>query len=267
MKESRIKLAHLTGRGRDGHGVLSTTNQNMILRFRNDSVIDRTVRLIGFEMLQVDGIKEFGGIVRGGSDEQRLLAIERDSINLLFVSHDFFFFIACLWIIQTNGTIVKGDEDVFIEWHPNHIGGIDALAGGMVLGQINFETRVFVVDIVNGNFGIVFDEWIGNGGKLFGPICPGDATDRTAVRKGAKAFAGLTGPEFGRGVRGSGQEMGGETIAIQVPDRSLVTVKSTEAFAIFSSPYGWNVIFGGRKEQIAVVIVLDARNRTFVALE
>jgi protein-tyrosine phosphatase len=46
-----------------------------------------------------------------------------------------------------------------------------------------------------------------------------------------------------------------------------VPVEGSDALSVFGTPHGWHVIFGGSKEQIAIVIVLDNRNGSFVSLE
>lgn len=178
---------------------------------------------------------------------------------------DFVFFVAVLCVVETNGAIVEGDQEVFVEGHPDNVGWIDAF--GRFLGQINFESRVFVVDIVDGDFGIVFDERIGYRCELFGALGPGHAADGTAVSVSAEAFASLAGPEFGRGVGGGSEEVSGEAVAVEVPNGTLVAVEGAQAVAIFGSPNARDVVFAGSEEQVAVVIVLHARDAALVSFQ
>jgi hypothetical protein len=58
-----------------------------------------------------------------------------------------------------------------------------------------------------------------------------------------------------------------ESIAVQIPNSSLVPIECPDALSVFGTPHGRHVILGGSEEQIAVVIVLDDRNGSLVSLE
>lgn len=59
----------------------------------------------------------------------------------------------------------------------------------------------------------------------------------------------------------------GKSIDIQIPNGSLVSMKGSQAFSVFTSPYTGNLILRGCKQQIAIGIVLDHRNGSFVSLQ
>ena len=54
----------------------------MILGFRDDCIIDGTVRLVCLEMFEIDGIIQLGGKIRRTGNKKSLLAIELHSVDL-----------------------------------------------------------------------------------------------------------------------------------------------------------------------------------------
>jgi hypothetical protein len=59
----------------------------------------------------------------------------------------------------------------------------------------------------------------------------------------------------------------GKAIAVEIPNGSLVSIECAQTLAIFGPPYRGNVIFGGGKQEVAIVVVLDNRNGSLVAFE
>mmetsp|Transcript_1234 Transcript_1234/g.3378 ORF Transcript_1234/g.3378 Transcript_1234/m.3378 type:complete len:299 (+) Transcript_1234:366-1262(+) len=257
MKEPSFKLSHLTCRRRDTHGFLSSSQQNMILVFRNDSIIDGTIRLVGLEMFQMNRIVQFGGKVGTGGNKECLVAIELYAINLLFMQGNLFDHLSRFGMVQPGCAIIKRDKQMFIQCRPSNVGGIDPFAPtGTFFGDINFLDRFIIpmmisisifLNIKDGNLGIVLDEWVRNGSKapvVFGPMY---ATDGSSVRKGLETFSGLTTPHFDSSIRTCRQQMSSESIHIQIPNGSLVSVKGSQTFPIFRSPYGRSLILAGRE--------------------
>ena len=270
MEKARLKLSHLSRRCGDTHGFLTTSQQNVILVFRNDGIVDGTIRLVFLQLLQIDGIEESSGKVGTAGNKERLFSVEPKTIDLLFVCDNFINQISIGGIKQLDDAIVECHQQGLVECGPLDVGRIDSLVAN--LGKINFDSRdvaqfSFGGTIENHNFGIVFHEGIGNGGKHFGAIGPGHSADGTAMDKGVQTFARFADPQFARGIGTGRQEPSREAIAVQVPDRSLVTVEGPDSFAVFRSPHGGDQIFRGREEQVAIVVELNRRNGTFVSLQ
>jgi hypothetical protein len=194
MKESRFKFSHLARRRGDTHGFLSSTQQNMILVFANDGIVNGTIRLVGLEMLQIDRIVQFARKIGTARQKHGLVAIELHAINLAFVHFDIVFQMTRFGIIQSHVSIVHADKQMFIERRPPNVGTIDAFG---FLGNVNFQYRIFrIVNVPHTDFGIVFHKGITNGRKSFVVFGPTNATDGSAMRKGVEAFARLDVPQF-----------------------------------------------------------------------
>ena len=90
-------------------------------------------------------------------------------------------------IIETNLSIVKGNEQSLVEGRPVDVGWIDAFAGD--LGQVNFQggcvgPLAVVFFLIHTDLGIVFNKGIGNGGKpLAASFGPANTSDRAPVGK------------------------------------------------------------------------------------
>jgi hypothetical protein len=210
VKETRDKLSHLARGGSDTHGFLTTTQQDVIFRFGNNSVIDRTIRPVGLEMLQIDWVVELGGKVGRTGNEQRLFAIKAQTIDLLFVRLNFILDIAIVRIVQTNHAIVKANQDIIVQCRPMDGRCVDLFA--VNLGQINFQPRLFRVrqglvlgNIIDANLAVVFDKGIRNGRESVRSFRPGDAADGSLVGKGLQTLAGFYLPQFDRCVGRGGQ--------------------------------------------------------------
>mmetsp|Transcript_19632 Transcript_19632/g.46620 ORF Transcript_19632/g.46620 Transcript_19632/m.46620 type:complete len:389 (+) Transcript_19632:217-1383(+) len=269
MKKARFKLSHLARRGGDTHGFLPATQQDVFLVVGNDGIIDWSVRRICLQVLPIDCIKQFAGKVGRRCNEKRLVAIESAPINFLFVSPKFFLDISSLGIVQFDDTIVKRYQNSLVQCCPVYTSGIHALAHNF--GQLNFQLwfRVDVVNIlnfINANLAIVFHKGIGNGGKLTAARRPRHAAHGSNVGKRCHAFARFHLPQSHRGIGRGRQQIAAHSVAIQIPNGPLVTVKGSQPIAIVGPPHGRNVIFGGGKEQVAVIIELNGGNGTFVSL-
>jgi len=278
MEKASLKLSNFSGRRGHTHGFLTTSQQNMILGLTNHSIIHGTIRLVRFQVLQIHSIKQFGREIRRTGDKERLFLVHAHAVDFLFVRLNFVLQISRFRIVQANLPIVKRHQQVLIERRPVQIGRIDALAAN--LGQVNFQHGrirplrgiVIVVsgNFVDANFGIVFHKWIANGGKLDGrlrrPFRPRHAADGTAVRKLLQALARFNLPQPTGGVRRRCEQFGGEAVAVQIPNGPLVAGKGAQSLAVFAAPDRGNEIFARAKEQVAVVIVLNRRNGTFVSL-
>lgn len=81
------------------------------------------------------------------------------------------------------------------------------------------------------------------------------------------AFPRLDQPHSARRVGRSCEQAPRKAITIQAPYGTLVAVKRAQALTIVGSPYGWYEILGSGKQKIAVVVVLDRRNGTFMSLQ
>mmetsp|Transcript_23578 Transcript_23578/g.43828 ORF Transcript_23578/g.43828 Transcript_23578/m.43828 type:complete len:212 (-) Transcript_23578:295-930(-) len=167
-KESRFELSDFTGRRCDTHGFLSTTQQDVIFGFTDNGIVDGPVRLVRFQVFQIDGVVQFGRKVSAGCNEHGLVSIELYSVDLLFVCPELFFNVARVGIVQANHAIVKGHEQMLVQVGPPDIGGIDAF--GMFLGDVNFQngSRRVRFDVKDGNLGVVFDKGVRDSGK--GPV-------------------------------------------------------------------------------------------------
>mmetsp|Transcript_17211 Transcript_17211/g.39910 ORF Transcript_17211/g.39910 Transcript_17211/m.39910 type:complete len:233 (-) Transcript_17211:424-1122(-) len=143
MEKARFEFSHLACSCGYSHGLLSTSQQNVILRFGQHCIIHGSVRLVGLVMFQVDRIEKFGSKVGRAGQEESLVLVESDPVDLFLMRHDLFHFISCLWIVQTQCTIVKSHQQAFIQRHPSNIGGIHALVEGMILRQIDLQPRIF----------------------------------------------------------------------------------------------------------------------------
>lgn len=115
MKEARFKFTDFARRGGHTHGLLTSSEENMIFRLGNDGIVHGTIGSVRFQMLEIDGIVQFRGKVGGRRDEQSLLSIEAQSIDFLFVRREFLLDVARFWVVQTYLSIVKGHEQVFIQ--------------------------------------------------------------------------------------------------------------------------------------------------------
>ena len=271
MKESRFEFSHLARRRGDAHGFLSSSQQNVILVFGNDGIVDGTVRLVLFEGLQIDGIKELGREIGTRRDKEGLVAVEPQAIDFLFVRQEFVHQIATAGIVQLDHAIVVTDQEGFVKGRPLNVGGIDALVAHF--GNVNFEAGSFGIRTAVGgslkdhDFGIVFDKGIGNGGKHLAALGPTHAADGTPVDVRVQALSRFHLPELAGGVRTGREETGRHAIAIQIPNRSLVSVEGSQSLAILGPPHRRHEILGSRKQQISVVVELNDSNGTFVSLQ
>mmetsp|Transcript_2027 Transcript_2027/g.1923 ORF Transcript_2027/g.1923 Transcript_2027/m.1923 type:complete len:229 (+) Transcript_2027:258-944(+) len=215
MKETRLKLSNLAARRRYRHGLLSTSQQDMIFLFRQYGIIDRTVCHVCFQMMQIDNIIELGRKVGGGGDEQSLVKVEGDAIDLLLVREEFFHLLSRDGIIQADGTIVKGYKQCLVEVEPYNVGGFDHLPVRL-FGQVNLQpgdirqiiSRDARRSIVNGNLCIVIDKWVIDSGEHLRSLGPGDSPGRSVVGECVDDLTGLAVPEIDGGVGGGGEETG-----------------------------------------------------------
>lgn len=131
----------------------------MILGFRNDCIIDGTVRLVRLEVFEIDGIIQLGGEIRRTGNEKSLLAIELHSVDLFFMGHEILDHFTRFRRIQSNVTIVHTDKQMLVQSSPSNIGRIDTLG---VLWNVNLHDGSGIVrlDIVDTNLGIVFHKGI-----------------------------------------------------------------------------------------------------------
>lgn len=63
---------------------------------------------------------------------------------------------------------------------------------------------------------------------------------------------------------GETEECGGHTIHINRPDRSIVTIVSSEALAVVREPGVDNVVLGAGEEKVALFVKLDLGQSSFV---
>jgi len=275
MEKARFKLSHLARRRRHTHCLLPASQQDVILGFANDRVVDRSVRPVRLERLESDGVKEPGGEIGRAGDKERLVAVETDAIDFLVVRLDGFLNVTRFGVVQTDLAIVKGHQEFPVESGPVQVGGIDALAGDF--GQIDFEDGcvgpgivvIIALFFVHENFGIVFDKRIAYGGKLATRVAlrPPHSSNGPPVGELVQALARFHFPQAHRSVRTRGQEARGKSIAVQIPNGPLMAAKGAEAFTRVGAPDGRHQILARGKKQIAVVIVLNGGNGTLVALQ
>mmetsp|Transcript_22168 Transcript_22168/g.35268 ORF Transcript_22168/g.35268 Transcript_22168/m.35268 type:complete len:211 (-) Transcript_22168:209-841(-) len=168
VKETGLKLSNLTRCRCHTHGLLSTTQQDVILCLRNDGVVHRTVRLIRLQMTQVHNIVQFGGKICRTRDKESFILIEAHSVNFLFVGVELVQFLSRYRIVQADGPIVECYKESFVEIEPHDVGGVDSLS--VNLGKVNLQSgAVGIVEwilifwhVVHGYLRIVFDEWVGD---------------------------------------------------------------------------------------------------------
>ena len=274
VEEARFELTDLAGRGRYGHSLLSTSQQDMILLLRYDSIVHRSVRLVRLQVFQINDVVQLGGEVGRGSDEQGLVLVEGDPVDLLFVGEDLLELFAGDGIVKADGPIVEGNEEGLVHVEPNDVGGVDALAVGH-FGQIDLQPRsvgivfrvVILGNVVDGYLRIVLHERVGDGGIHLRPLGKGDAADRTVVGEVADALSGLAVPQPDGGIGAGRKDPAAEPIDVEVPNGTLVAVEGADAVAILGAPHGWDMVLAAGEEQIAVVVELDDGDGSLVTLE
>mmetsp|Transcript_18729 Transcript_18729/g.27354 ORF Transcript_18729/g.27354 Transcript_18729/m.27354 type:complete len:233 (-) Transcript_18729:159-857(-) len=227
-------------------------------------MIDRTVSLIRLQMVQIDNIVELSGEVGRTGDEEGLLQIKGNLIDLLLMREEFIYLLPRKGIVETNGPIVKGNEEGLVQIQPDNVGRLDHLAIGH-FGQINLQPwnigeGIAVLQdtagsIINGYLRIMIHEGIVDRGEHIRSVGPGDAPDGSVVGEGVDDLPRLAVPEVDGCVGGGGDEAGGESVDVEVPDGSLVAVEGSNAFAAFGPPHRGNVIFGPGEEEVTIVIV------------
>jgi len=225
MEKTRLEFADLSRCRRDGHGFLSSTKQDVIFLLAYDSIVDRAISLVCFEVLQIDSIVQFGCEIGGGCDEKRFVKIELQAVDLLFMRHELIDDPPSFRIIKTDVTIVHADEQMLVEVRPRDVGCVRSLD---LLGDVDFLDGFHGIglDVEDADFCIVVNERVGNGRKTTIVFCPSDTTNWPTMREVLQAFTSFATPHLARSVRACCEQVLAEAVAIQIPNRSLVPVES-----------------------------------------
>mmetsp|Transcript_25524 Transcript_25524/g.59813 ORF Transcript_25524/g.59813 Transcript_25524/m.59813 type:complete len:268 (-) Transcript_25524:195-998(-) len=247
-EKPRFEFPDLARRGRHGHGFLSASEQDVVLRLADDGVVDGSVGRIRLEVLEVDRVVQLGGEVGGGGDEHRLLAIELQPVDLLFVRAEFVLDVTGLGIVQADQAVVEGHHQVLVQVGPPDVRHLNAPV--VLLRDVDFEDRVdglalvfsAVAAVEYRDLGVVLHEGIADGGEDRVVVGPSDTADRTPVGEGPDQLAGFAAPQLHRRVGARGQQVVGKPVGIQIPNGTLVTVEGADSLAVFDPPDAGNLI-------------------------
>mmetsp|Transcript_11070 Transcript_11070/g.26114 ORF Transcript_11070/g.26114 Transcript_11070/m.26114 type:complete len:322 (-) Transcript_11070:165-1130(-) len=268
-KESRLEFSDLSGGRRHGHGFLSTPQQDVFLRFGNDGVVDRSIRRVGLEVFQVDGVVELGGKVGRGCQEHGLVPVHLQAVDFLFVGHKLFLNVAGFRVVEADHSVVERHHDVLVEVGPRDVGHFDRLV--LFLGNVDFENGRGALAVVravkDGDLGVVFHKGIRDGRKELVVVGPGDPTDRTPVGKVFEQLSGFAAPHLDRGIGARRQQVVGEPVGIEIPDGTLVPVIGPDALSVFDTPDAGDLILRGTEQQVSVVVVFYDSDGTLVSLQ
>lgn len=110
-------------------------------------------------------------------------------------------------IVQTDGPIVKCDEEGFVEVKPDDICGVDAFAIG-TFGKLDFQAGsigisagvVVFRNVVDRYLGVMIYEGVGDSGKHIGSVGPGGSADGSVVSEDFEAFSRFAIPKAGSAV-------------------------------------------------------------------
>mmetsp|Transcript_8837 Transcript_8837/g.23871 ORF Transcript_8837/g.23871 Transcript_8837/m.23871 type:complete len:240 (-) Transcript_8837:207-926(-) len=222
VEESGLEFSDLSRCCCDGHCLLSSAQQDVVLVFADDGIVDWTIRLVRLEVLEVDGVVELGREVCRRCDEEGLFEVELEPVDLLLVSHEFVDDLSRFRIVESDVSVIHADQQMLVEVGPGDVGSVYSLG---LLGDVNFFDRFCVVgfDVEDADLGVVLDERIRDGGKSLVVLGPCDAAHWSAVRKCLETLPSFAAPQFARCIGARREQMLAESIAIQVPDGTLVT--------------------------------------------
>lgn len=195
VKEAGLKLSHLSRRGSHTHGLLTSTQQNVLFVIRDDGIVNGTIRPVRLQVLPVDRVVKLGGKVGRRGNQEGLVHIEADAVDLFLMRLNLILHITRFWVVQFDPSMVKGDENFLVHGSPQNIGGHHALGGGFRQvhhqhGLVAVRARVLRFGhFVDGNLGRMVHKGVTDGGKLLTALGPDDTTDGPRVRKGSQAFS------------------------------------------------------------------------------
>lgn len=248
--------------GRDIHGGLTTTEDDIVF-FRGDGcAVEGRVCDVRLEHLEVARADELGGLVLAGGDEVCPVGapLQVGDLAAELVHRDVVDEVAVLAIVLADGAVLVAGNDVLGQVAPAGDSGLALVAdNGQNLLRVLLGGWV-AVDVEDNNGAQVAHTLLGDAQQLGAILGKLDALDGSGEVPSHQALACLDLPQLDSVVGGTGSNDGGGRIDVDGPDGALVAVVGAHALAVVGEP-GANMLVLCRGEDDVAIAVESARQQ------
>ena len=268
VEEAHHEVTLARRRGRHIFGVLTTTGHDVVEQWGDRGVVDWRGRHKSFAAHEVARVEEFGRVVLGRGDEQRLFLVELDAVDLVLVRVDD----VDAGVVVDNATVdeaeqlqltgVGADHDATVERHPHardsfgHVHNLDGSQGTDVLERLQIADTLGDLkeaELPDAGSG----ERFGKCEEHFVSLGEAHGVSGTGEGDVGEVLAGLAVVDDGSAVTRAGGDKRRVSRDVQIKDGAGVTVVRAESFTTIRQPHGGADILGSREEEVAVLVVLD----------
>lgn len=158
-------------------------------------------------------------------------------------------------------------DDVFVQITPSRDRSFAVFAGDLQAVLVRLVCEIFsIANVVHNNCSQVAHSLLGHSKQLFPILAELDSFDGSGELPRLDAFSRLHIPQFYRVVGGAGSDKSRVGRHVHSPDCTLMAVVCPQSFSVAGIPGTDNFIFGYRKQQVAVFVVLDLVDRSLLDL-